>query len=282
MNGPINTRNTRKIKTEARDFPLQNGALKLNPFRAFRVFRGQQSHLAIVVAAISLLVGSPVFAGSGATAEHKQKELEAEVVAAADAPKADLTKLQCGNLVYASNKSSICFADKFLSDVATDTNLDVGRNFVPVKLDSDNVFNFPFCVWSGEGSFDLTKKDRENLRKYLLNGGFVLSSPGCSDPQWDNALRKELKFVFPEYPLKKIPMSHPIFSIVHSIPRLTTKHGSETFVEGLEINGRLVLVYSKDGLNDVGNAKGCCCCGGDMINESVLVNVNVFTYSVLY
>jgi Domain of unknown function (DUF4159) len=227
-------------------------------------------------------VGGRVFAGAGATPERKQKELEAEVVAAADAPKADLTKLQCGNLVYANSKSSICFADKFLGDVATDTNLDVGRNFVPVKLDSDNVFNFPFCVWSGEGFFDLTKKDRENLRKYLLNGGFVLSSPGCSDPLWDGALRKELKVVFPEYPLKKIPMSHPIFSVVHQIPRLTTKHGSETFVEGLEINGRLVMVYSKDGLNDVGNAKGCCCCGGDMINESVLVNVNVFTYSLLY
>lgn len=54
------------------------------------------------------------------------------------------------------------------------------------------------------------------------------------------------------------------------------------FVEGLEINGRLVMVYSKDGLNDVSNAKGCCCCGGNMIVESVAVNVNVFTYSLLY
>ena len=230
----------------------------------------------------ALCISSRVFAGAGATPERKQQELEAAVVAAANAPKADLTKLQCGNLVYAGNKSSVCFADKFLGDVAHDTNLDVGRNFVPVKLDSENVFNFPFCVWSGEGAFDLTKRDRENLRKYLLNGGFILSSPGCSDPQWDSSMRKELKLIFPEYAVKKIPMTHPIFSIVHKIPRLTTHHGGETFVEGLEINGRLVMVYSKDGLNDVGNAKGCCCCGGDMINESVHVNVNVFTYSLLY
>jgi Domain of unknown function (DUF4159) len=239
----------------------------------------------LALAAIAVLSGILIrsaFAGAGATPEHKQQELEAAVAAAADAPKADLTRLQCGNLVYAGNKSSICFADKFLTDVAHDTSLDVGRNFVPVKLESDNVFDFPFCVWSGEGAFSLTKKDRENLRKYLLNGGFVLSSPGCSDPAWDAAVRKEIKLIFPEYKLEKIPMTHPIFSIVHSIPRLTDKHGGETFIEGLEINGRLVMVYSKDGLNDVGNAHGCCCCGGNMINESVLVNVNVFTYSLLY
>lgn len=221
-------------------------------------------------------------AGAGASAERKQKELEEAVTKAANAPNADLTKLQCGNLVYATNKSSICFADKFLSDVAKQTNLNVGKNFVPVRLDADNAFDFPFCVWSGEDDFSLTKKERENLRKYLLNGGFILSSPGCSDPKWDAALRRELKLVFPEYNLVKLPMAHPVFSTVNAIPRLTDKQGKQAFIEGMEINGRLVMVYSKDGLNDVSNAKGCCCCGGNMIAESVLVNVNVFTYALLY
>ena len=58
-------------------------------------------------------------------------------------------------------------------------------------------------------------------------------------------------------------MSHAIFSLVNAIPRLTDKHGKGAVLEGLEINGRLVMVYSKEGLNDVANAKGCCCCGGN-------------------
>jgi hypothetical protein len=239
-----------------------------------------RTHLATL---FLLLAAGPAFAaGAGATAERKQKELEAAVARAAAAPNADLTKLQCGNLVYAGNKSSICFADKFLSDVAAATNLNVGRNFVPVKLESDNVFDFPFCVWSGEESFTLTKKERENLRRYLLHGGFILSSPGCSDPNWDTALRRELQLIFPELKMVRLPMSHPIFSTVHRIARLTDKKGHEAFVEGMEVNGRIVMIYSKDGLNDVSNAKGCCCCGGNMIVEAVLVNVNVFTYALLY
>ncbi|MEA3213838.1 MAG: hypothetical protein QOE70_6895 [Chthoniobacter sp.] len=237
---------------------------------------------AVVVLALHGLSAHALAAGAGVAPEKKQKEMEEAVVKSADSPNADLTKLQCGNLVYAGNKSSICFADKFLGDVARQTNLNVGKNFVAVKLEADNVFDFPFCVWSGEQDFSLTKKERENLRKYLLNGGFILSSPGCSDPAWDVALRKELKLIFPEYKMVKLPMSHPAFSTVNRITHLTDKKGAQAFIEGMEINGRLVMVYSKDGLNDVANAKGCCCCGGNMIVEAVLVNVNVFTYALLY
>jgi hypothetical protein len=238
--------------------------------------------LCVAVAALFIGLAVPAFGGAGATPEHKQKEMEDALAKAANSPNADLTKLQCGNLVYAGNKSSICFADKFLTDVSRQTSLNTGKNFVPVRLDADNLFDFPFCVWSGEENFVLTKKERENLRKYLLGGGFILSSPGCSDPNWDTALRREMKLVFPEYNLLRLPMSHPVFSTVNQITRLTDKHGAPAFVEGMEVNGRLVMVYSKDGLNDVSNARGCCCCGGNMIEESVLVNVNVFTYALLY
>ena len=53
-------------------------------------------------------------------------------------------------------------------------------------------------------------------------------------------------------------------------------------MEGLEINGRLAMVYSKEGLNDVEHAQGCCCCGGNEIRDPEKVNVNVFAYAVLY
>jgi hypothetical protein len=194
----------------------------------------------------------------------------------------DLTKLQCGNLIYGGNKSSVCFADRFLADVARETCLSVGRSFCPVRLDSPTLFDYPFCVFSGEESFALTQRERENFRKYLMNGGFILASPGCSDEKWDQAVRTEIKLSFPEYALNRIPMTHPIFSTVNQLPRLTDKHGKVVLLEGLEINGRLVMVYSKEGLNDVAHAKGCCCCGGNEIRDPARVNVNVFTYALLY
>jgi hypothetical protein len=153
--------------------------------------------------------------------------------AGAPSPKpvhSDLTLLQCGNLIYAGSQSSVCFADNFLSDVAAQTNLRVNKTFCSVRLDAEALFDYPFCVISGNQSFSLTKKEREQLRKYLTQGGFLRT----------------------------------------------------VSLDGLEINGRLVLVYSKEGLNDVRHASGCCCCGGNEIESPARVNVNVFTYAALY
>ena len=194
----------------------------------------------------------------------------------------DMTQILCGNLIYQGTKSSLCFSDKFLTDVARETNLRVSTSFFPVKLETDALFDTPFCVFSGDKTFNLTQKERDNLKKYLLNGGFILASPSCSDENWDKAFRREIKVCFPDKNLTRIPMTHPIFSIVKEIPRLTDKYGKPTLIEGLEIDGRLVMVYSKDGLNDVMNAKGCCCCGGNQISECVPVNINVLTYALLY
>jgi hypothetical protein len=196
--------------------------------------------------------------------------------------KSDLTLLQCGNLIYAGNKSSVCFADRFLTDVSTQTTLKVNTRFCPVRLDAESLFDYPFCVMSGNDDFKLTEKERAQLRKYLTQGGFLLVSPGCSDEKWDKAFRAEIKVCFPQYALKQIPMTHPLFSTVNQFTRLTDTHGKQAMLEGLEINGRLVLVHSKEGLNDVANAKGCCCCGGNEVRDAAKVNVNVFTYAVLY
>jgi len=196
--------------------------------------------------------------------------------------RSDLSLLQCANLTYAGNKSSVCFADHFLTDVANETNLHVNPRFCQVRLDSNDLFNFPFCVMSGNDEFELTQKERAQLSKYLTQGGFLLVSPGCSDESWDKSFRQEMAICFPEHPLKPIPMSHPIFSILNQIPRLVEKNDREVYLEGIEINGRLVLVYSKEGLNDVEHAEGCCCCGGNEIQNPAKVNVNIFTYAVLY
>ena len=193
------------------------------------------------------------------------------------------TTVQCGSLIYGGAQTSVCFADHFLTRAAEQTTLRTARAFTPVQLGSDALFNTPFSVWSGEGGFTLNARERENLRRYLTTGGFIVASPGCSNADWDRAFRNELAVVFPDVKLTRIPMTHPIFSMVFKIPRLTLMHGgSTTLVEGLEIDGRIVLVYSREGLNDASHAKGCCCCGGDQINEGEQVNVNLLTYALLY
>lgn len=194
----------------------------------------------------------------------------------------DLCRLQVGNLIYGKQQSSVCFADRFLQLVGEATTLDVGERFMPVELGSPDLFNLPFCIFSGEGKFSLSEAERENLRTYLRSGGFILASPSCSDPEWDQSFRRELELCLPEETLAEIPMTHAIFSTVHQIDRLVDKKGKPVFLQGMHINGRLALVHSVEGLNDVKNAEGCCCCGGNEIRDPAKVNVNIFTYAAVY
>ena len=60
------------------------------------------------------------------------------------------TAIQCNNLIYANGKTSVCFADYFLTAAAGRTGLSIQRSFHSVKLDSDQVFDSPFTVISGK------------------------------------------------------------------------------------------------------------------------------------
>ena len=229
------------------------------------------------LAAVAALAGTvPGILG----ATPKRPDLEKPPVPS-DAP-LEPGVLPCGNLIYAGSRSSVCFADKFLGDLAKETHLRVESSLRHVRLDSTDLFNLPFCIFSGEDTFTLAERERKHLRSYLLGGGFLLASPSCSNADWDKSFRKELALAFPETKLAKLAMNHGIFSSVHRIANLRCKNGSTTMLEGLEIDGRLVLVHSSEGLNDVKNAKGCCCCGGNEILDSARVNVNIFTFVVLH
>lgn len=193
-------------------------------------------------------------------------------------------QITVGNLVYSMDqKTSVCFAEAFLSTAAKRTGLPVAPAFVKLKLADDELFSTPFCVFTGTGDFKLSEQERGNLRSYLHRGGFLVASPGCSDKAWNKAFLRELEGSFPDQKLEIIPMTHPIFSMISTVPALTLhKGGANPMLRGLTIDGRLALVFSPDGLNDTKHTKGCCCCGGNEIDQAEMINVNLLMYALLY
>jgi len=189
--------------------------------------------------------------------------------------------IRCGNLVYGDNQTAICFAETFLTDAAKATGLNIAPKFAPIALGKDDVFTTPLCIFTGQDDFVLKDSERTNLRRYLENGGFMLASPGCSNPAWNAAFKREIVLALPGYEMKEIPMSHELFSTVNRITGLSA-HGRKTLLQGIFVNGRLALVYSPEGLNNAKNASGCCCCGGAEIAESLQVNVNAVAYALLH
>jgi len=191
--------------------------------------------------------------------------------------------VECGNLIYAGTKTSKCFSDEFLSTVQQKTSISTERRFKQVKLAGDELFKIPFVIMTGEGDFILTAQERDNLKKYLENGGFLLASASCSNEAWRGAFEREIKRLFGNDSLKDIPMDHDIYKTVFDVKDLKLSHSSgESKLRGVTLNNKIVLVYSPDGLNDTSHTEGCCCCGGNEIRNSMEVNANILAYALLH
>lgn len=191
----------------------------------------------------------------------------------------------CANLVYATNKTSVCFSDEFLTQVREETNILTHPNFDEVHLDSAELFDYPFAVMTGEGAFTLTDEQIENLQDYLTGGGFLIASAGCSSKPWNTSFKQAMRRAFPDLETVKLGADHPVFHSVYDIERSRYKTGGPKLphLEGLEIDGRVVMIWSPDGLNDTANAgPNCCCCGGNEVKSARKLNVNILAYALTH
>ena len=190
--------------------------------------------------------------------------------------------VQVANLVYAKTKSSECFADHFLVQAEQESSISTSRRFHAVKLDSDEIYNFPLIIMTGEGSFELPDNERQNLKRFVERGGFLLASAGCSSKEWDKSFRNEMTKIFGEKRLAGLDFKHPVFHTVYDIEDFKAKHGTIQPLEGVHFEGRLGVLYSQDGLNDTAHTTGCCCCGGNEIKNCLQINVNVLAYALTH
>jgi hypothetical protein len=190
--------------------------------------------------------------------------------------------VQVANLIYAQTKTSTCFSDHFLIQAEKDSSITTSRRFHSVKLASQELFDFPMVIMTGEGGFEMTDGERQNLRKYIERGGFLVASAGCSSPDWDRCFRAEMARIFGDHPLTEIKMDHPVFHTVYDIGQLAGLHSRPRPLEGVSLGTRLGVLYSVDGLNNTAHATGCCCCGGNEITNCERINVNILAYALSY
>ena len=105
---------------------------------------------------------------------------------------------------------------------------------------------------TGHGNVVFSKEEAENLRNYLVQGGFLHIDDNYG---LDASVRREMKKVFPELNLIEIPASHPIYhqayDFAHGLPKIHVHDGKSPQGFGLFYNERLVCFYSYE--SDLGN-----------------------------
>jgi len=96
------------------------------------------------------------------------------------------------------------------------TSIKVNPNGRVIDLTDPELFDYPWIYMVEPGLMILEEEEVPILRKYLLNGGFLMADDFWGIPQWAN-FELEMKRVFPERQWFDLEMDHPIFHSVYDL-----------------------------------------------------------------
>ena len=129
---------------------------------------------------------------------------------------------------------------------------DIYKNEDIVEVGSPDLFLYPYVYMTGHGNVVFSDKQAENLRKYLLAGGFLHVDDNYG---LDPFFRIEIKKIFPDKELVEIPFDHPIyhqkFDFDKGLPKVHEHDGKRPYGLGILHEGRIILFYSYE--SDLGN-----------------------------
>ena len=114
-----------------------------------------------------------------------------------------------------------------------------------VEPSSPDLFSYPYIHMTGHGNVVFNDADSNNLKNYLLAGGFLHIDDNYGMNQY---IRKEIKKIFPNNELVEIPSTHTIFqkpySFPNGLPKIHEHDGKRPQAFGIFIANKLVLLYS--------------------------------------
>jgi len=127
-------------------------------------------------------------------------------------------------------------------------NQQLGMNINPdvpvVEVGAPDLFTYPFIHMTGHGNVVFSGQEAQNLRNYLIGGGFLHISDNYG---MDEFIRPMMKRVFPELEFVELPFAHPIyhqkFNFPQGLPKVHEHEGKPPRGYGLFWEGRLVCFY---------------------------------------
>jgi hypothetical protein len=97
------------------------------------------------------------------------------------------------------------------------TSIKVDPNGKYMEITNPELFRYPFIYIVEPGDLSFSDEEVPILRKYLLNGGFLMVDDFWGEDEWEN-FETEIKRVFPDREIKDIPRIHEMFHCVFDIP----------------------------------------------------------------
>jgi len=149
----------------------------------------------------------------------------------------------------------------------------------------------------GRQNFSLSDVEQEKLREYLENGGVLFADACCGAAQFDASFRDLIQEIFGQK-LERIPIDHELFDIElgynvkrvrRRLPTTSADSGAlgfeeswaEPVLEGIKINDRYVVIYSKYDLSCALERQATSACSGYPTEDATRIAANIILYALL-
>lgn len=142
---------------------------------------------------------------------------------------------------YYANPTALANLVQFCN---TNLGTTISKEIPFVSVGSPEISAYPFLHMTGHGNVVFSMREAENLRNYLLGGGFLHIDDNYG---MDKFVRDELKKVFPNNSMVELPFNHPVFHQKYDfngLPKIHEHDGKRPQAYGIIIDGRLVCLYT--------------------------------------
>ncbi|HXU28368.1 MAG TPA: DUF4159 domain-containing protein [Bacteroidia bacterium] len=152
-----------------------------------------------------------------------------------------LLKYNGGGDWYANVETSLPNLIKFCNE---NIKTNINPEQAIVEVGSNELFNYPFVHITGHGNIIFSDAEAQNLRKYLMGGGFLEISDNYG---LDKFIRPQMKKVFPELEFVELPFDYPIYHQKYNfdkgLPKIHEHDNKSPQGFGIIYKSRLVCFY---------------------------------------
>jgi hypothetical protein len=182
------------------------------------------------------------------------------------------------------------FVEAIVEELELRTSIDAGKKRRVMALSDPDLFFCPFLYMAGRYAFEpFTQQEREILRRFLTYGGFLFAEDtvGAQGFGFDQAFRREMKQVLPNYGLKMLPPDHSVYQSFYLIESIGGRQKVNPYLEGITIDNWTPVIYSQNDLTGAwsrdryGKWVHECVPGGDLQRKAAIkIGINIIVYSL--
>lgn len=170
------------------------------------------------------------------------------------------------------------------------TSVEASLNRHEVDVTDRDLFSLPFLYIAGKYEFEpFTQEEVETLRLFLSYGGFLLADDALGQPGYgfDKSLRRELRRIFPEKELERLPSAHAALRSYYLLRSIGGMRIVRSYLEGITVGSATPVIYSHNDLggawerDQLGNWLNPCVPGGEeQRRDAFHVGINLILYAM--